>query len=131
MRAILRNAVALLPAAFLLGISAGAGALSIVPDFYIVLFAPNSAHIDAAGRKVIDQVVARAVAKTHGRLDGFAISASGHADRAGAEDYNLALSLKRAEAVRNALVAAGIPAGAITVARRGESEPAVPTPDAY
>jgi OOP family OmpA-OmpF porin len=130
MRIALRNAVAFLLAAFLLGINARASALSPVPDWYTVLFASDSAQIDAAGRKVIDQVVARTVAKTQGRLDNFAISVTGHADRAGgAEGYNLALSLKRAEAVRDALVAAGIPASAITVARRGEEEPAAPTPD--
>ena len=57
------------------------------------------------------------------------ISATGHADRAGSEDYNMALSLRRADSVREALIAGGVSADAITVAGRGESEPAVPTAD--
>jgi OOP family OmpA-OmpF porin len=90
------------------------------------LFDFGSTHIDAAAKKVINQVVAQTHTYSNGR---YAISASGHADRAGRPDYNLALSLKRAEAVRNALVAAGISADVITIAGRGETEPDVATPD--
>jgi outer membrane protein OmpA-like peptidoglycan-associated protein len=62
-------------------------------------------------------------------MGSVSISATGHADRAGPEDYNMALSLRRADSVRAALIAGGVPADKITVAGRGESEPAVPTPD--
>jgi OOP family OmpA-OmpF porin len=41
----------------------------------------------------------------------------------------MALSLRRADTVREALIAGGIDANTITVAGRGESEPAVPTAD--
>ena len=41
----------------------------------------------------------------------------------------MALSLRRADSVRAALIAGGVAADAITVAGRGESEPAVPTAD--
>ena len=53
----------------------------------------------------------------------------GHTDRVGAVAYNDALSLKRAETVRDVLVGAGIPGGQISTAGRGEREPAVPTTD--
>ena len=43
--------------------------------------------------------------------------------------YNLTLSEKRADAARTALIAAGIPADAITTAWKGEAENAVPTAD--
>jgi OmpA family len=62
------------------------------------------------------------------KTGGVRISATGHADRAGPEDYNMALSLRRADAVREALITSGVSPDAITVAGRGESEPAVPTP---
>ncbi|MTW05269.1 OmpA family protein [Duganella ginsengisoli] len=53
----------------------------------------------------------------------------GHTDRAGTAEYNDALSLKRAERVRQLLLEAGIPADSISVAGRGEREPAVATGD--
>jgi outer membrane protein OmpA-like peptidoglycan-associated protein len=53
----------------------------------------------------------------------------GHTDRVGAVAFNDALSLKRAEVVRNALIGAGIGVGQISTAGRGEREPAVPTAD--
>ena len=43
--------------------------------------------------------------------------------------YNDTLSLKRAETVRTALIAAGIAAGQIEIAGRGERELAVQTAD--
>jgi outer membrane protein OmpA-like peptidoglycan-associated protein len=53
----------------------------------------------------------------------------GHTDRVGAVPYNDALSLRRAERVRDELVKVGIAADRIRVAGRGEREPLVPTPD--
>ena len=54
---------------------------------------------------------------------------TGHTDRVGAVAFNDALSLKRAEVVRDALVGAGIRAEQISTAGRGEREPAVATAD--
>jgi OOP family OmpA-OmpF porin len=98
--------------------------LPVAPNTYIVLFDFDRSNINNAGQAVLDQVLAEA-AKT----GGVRISATGHADRSGPEDYNMALSLRRADSVREALIAGGVSADAITVADRGESEPAVPTPD--
>jgi OOP family OmpA-OmpF porin len=94
------------------------------PGTYIVLFDFDRSNINQAGQAVLDQVLADAA-----KMGGVHISATGHADRSGPEDYNMALSLRRADSVREALIAGGVPADAITVAGRGESEPAVPTPD--
>ena len=57
------------------------------------------------------------------------VVATGHADRSGPENYNMALSLRRANAVKDALVRNGVPAGAIQVIGKGESQPLVPTAD--
>ncbi|WP_119167609.1 OmpA family protein [Algihabitans albus] len=94
------------------------------PEPYIVFFSFDSAQIDAGGMGIVDDAVA--AAQQMGIID---FSVTGHADRAGAEAYNLALSLRRANAVRDALVARGILSQNISVAGRGEAEPAVPTPD--
>ena len=53
----------------------------------------------------------------------------GHTDRVGAVEYNDKLSLQRAEAVRSALISAGVDAAQIDIAGRGEREPTVPTAD--
>jgi OOP family OmpA-OmpF porin len=96
------------------------------PRTYIVLFDWDKSDIRPDGQAVIDQLLADASAQG---IDTVAISATGHTDLSGSEDYNMALSLRRADAVREALIAGGVPAEAITVAGRGESEPAVPTAD--
>jgi OOP family OmpA-OmpF porin len=57
------------------------------------------------------------------------ITATGHTDRSGPENYNMALSLRRANAVKDALVRDGVPATAITVVGKGETQPLVPTAD--
>jgi outer membrane protein OmpA-like peptidoglycan-associated protein len=53
----------------------------------------------------------------------------GHTDRVGTVPYNDALSLRRAERVRDELVKAGVAVERIRVEGRGEREPLVPTAD--
>src|SRR5262249_21384005 len=86
------------------------------PGTYIVLFDFDKSNINQAGQAVIAQVLADAA-----KMGSVHISATGHADRSGPEDYNMALSLRRADSVREALIAGGISPDAITVAGRGES----------
>jgi OOP family OmpA-OmpF porin len=101
--------------------------MPMVPErTYIVLFDWDKSNIRPDAQAVIDQVLADAAAEG---MDSVNISATGHTDTTGSEDYNLALSLRRADSVREALIAGGVPAEAITVAGRGESELAVPTAD--
>jgi outer membrane protein OmpA-like peptidoglycan-associated protein len=57
------------------------------------------------------------------------ITATGHTDKSGPDDYNMALSLRRANTVKDALVREGVPATAISVIGRGESQPLVQTAD--
>jgi outer membrane protein OmpA-like peptidoglycan-associated protein len=57
------------------------------------------------------------------------VTATGHADRSGPDDYNMALSLRRANAVKDALVRDGVPPTVITVLGRGETQPLVQTAD--
>jgi len=96
----------------------------VAPNEYVVLFDFDKSNINQAGSAVLEQALADAR-----RMGSVRISATGHSDRSGSEDYNMALSLRRADSVREALIAGGVSADTITVAGRGESEPAVPTAD--
>jgi outer membrane protein OmpA-like peptidoglycan-associated protein len=57
------------------------------------------------------------------------ITATGHTDTSGPEAYNMALSLRRANTVKDALVRNGVPATAIAVIGRGEQGLLVQTAD--
>jgi len=53
----------------------------------------------------------------------------GHTDTVGSTTYNEALSLKRADAVRQALLKLGVPAESIVIKGMGKRDPAIKTPD--
>jgi outer membrane protein OmpA-like peptidoglycan-associated protein len=72
--------------------------------------------------QTIQQAAAQAKAGRSTRID-----VTGHADRAGSDAYNMALSLRRANAVKDQLVREGIAASQIAVVGRGESQPLAPT----
>jgi len=57
------------------------------------------------------------------------VTCTGHTDTVGPARYNMALSLRRANAVKDTLVREGVPAQAITVIGKGESQLLVPTGD--
>jgi len=57
------------------------------------------------------------------------ITATGHTYTSGPANYNMALSLRRANAVKDALVRDGVPATAISVVGKGETDLLVPTGD--
>jgi len=101
------------------------GPTPTAPGTYVILFDFDRSEINDAGQAVINQILADIQA----RGGSVGVTATGHADRSGSEEYNLALSLRRADSVREALIAGGVGADAITTAGRGESENAVPTAD--
>jgi outer membrane protein OmpA-like peptidoglycan-associated protein len=91
---------------------------------YMVFFDFNKSDITAEANRTISQ--AAAAAKTN---KATSISLIGHTDAAGSEKYNMALSLRRGNAVKAALVKQGIPANEISVVGKGKSEQLVPTKD--
>ena len=95
-----------------------------IPDIYIVYFDWDRSDIRPDAAAVIADVVADAAT-----LGAPPISVTGHTDLSGSAEYNMGLSLRRADSVRDALMAGGVTPDQITTAGRGEEEPAVPTAD--
>jgi outer membrane protein OmpA-like peptidoglycan-associated protein len=91
---------------------------------YMVFFDWDRSNLSQQALNTIKQASAEYKTKGSAR-----ITATGHADRSGPENYNMALSLRRANAVKDALVRDGVPATAISVVGKGETQPLVPTAD--
>ncbi len=103
---------------------AAAAAAGAGPRAFTVFFEFDRAAISGDADRVLIQAAETAKAGVFTR-----IRATGHTDTVGAARYNMALSIRRANAVRDVLVREGIPATQIVVVGRGETQLLVPTPD--
>lgn len=83
------------------------------------LFGFDKYKLTANGKRVLDGLVDKI--RTASQVEN--INVVGYTDRIGAAKYNMNLSRKRAEAVRDYLVAQGVPAAAINTEGRGEADP--------
>lgn len=86
-------------------------------------FAFDSVALSPAGKAVLDTWLAQAPV-------GMPVRVIGHADRLGSEAYNLRLSQRRADAVRDHLISRGKDARDIRTEARGEAEPVKHCPGA-
>jgi peptidoglycan-associated lipoprotein len=59
------------------------------------------------------------------RYPNVTVTIEGHCDERGTREYNLALGERRAQAVKNVLVASGVPASRISTISYGKERPAV------
>ncbi|WP_171984662.1 OmpA family protein [Hydrogenophaga sp. A37] len=94
------------------------------PQRYTLNFQPGTSDLTPESMAGLDAILAAARARSGGE-----IVIVGHTDRQGAADDNDALSLRRADAIRDVLVARGFKADLIDAVGRGEREPVVPTDD--
>ncbi|WP_249404418.1 OmpA family protein [Stenotrophomonas sp. CFBP 13724] len=85
------------------------------------LFAFDSAELSATGRRAVDGLLGQVQRASEVQR----IEVVGYTDRIGSASYNQALSTRRAEAVRSALVEGGVASGAIRAEGRGDAEPLV------
>lgn len=89
--------------------------LSFGPTF----FAHNTAELGAEGQREVSRIasILRQKPTRPAVIEG-------HTDDLGTDDYNLALSMERADAVKRALIANGIEDHRLTVSAMGETLPA-------
>jgi outer membrane protein OmpA-like peptidoglycan-associated protein len=99
-------------------------AMVITAPSFMVFFDWDKSDLSAASLETISNAAAAYRAK-----GGAQIKATGHTDTSGPDTYNMALSLRRANAVKNALVRDGVPERDISVVGVGESRPLVRTAD--
>jgi outer membrane protein OmpA-like peptidoglycan-associated protein len=101
-----------------------AAALAAVPrqaQHFILQFGADSADITPAA----EAELARVITAIRG-VEAPDIGISGHADRTGTDALNERLSLRRADAVRGRLAAAGVAPDSIRIKWHGANNPAVP-----
>lgn len=77
-------------------------------------------HLTPEGRSAVIEIAGLLKAR---RVQDLRITVVGHTDRIGSDSANLALSRRRAAAVKTALVAEGIPAASIETAGLGAAKP--------
>jgi outer membrane protein OmpA-like peptidoglycan-associated protein len=100
------------------------GALPPPPRRFVVNFRFQSDELTAESRALMPQILAVVRDRTLAT-----VVVTGHTDTMGAARANHALGLKRADAVRNLLIKAGLEASRIEVTSLGETDPLVPTKD--
>ena len=97
-------------------------ALPILPAHFRLYFERDTDTLTPESaqqyRAVFDDIKRRPV---------YQVEVIGYTDTLGTQAYNQRLSLKRAEAIRDRLIRDGLNARSISVAGRGELDPAVPT----
>jgi outer membrane protein OmpA-like peptidoglycan-associated protein len=98
--------------------------VAMAPGEYLVFFDWNKATLTPEATAILDTAAANAK-----KMAGTKIVATGYTDLSGPADYNLGLSVRRADAVKASLVAQGIPAKNIATIGLGEADPLVPTED--
>jgi OOP family OmpA-OmpF porin len=94
-------------------------------EYYRVPFEFDKTVITPEGEAVLAQAI-----RDVKDLTQLKIALRAHADRSGANDYNLKLSKRRAEVILNRLSAAGIAESRLRIVEAvGESRSLIPTPD--
>ena len=93
-------------------------------ELYLVYFDLDNAELSEAAKAVLE--TASSAAR---KLEGMTVSVSGHTDRAGTADYNMELSKRRAMAVSEALIKAGVASAAVKAEAFGQTLPAIITAD--
>jgi peptidoglycan-associated lipoprotein len=85
-----------------------------------VFFAYDRSDISSEGQQILQRQ-----AEWLKRYPNVAVTIEGHCDERGTREYNLALGERRASAVKNVLVALGVPAARVSTISYGKERPIV------
>lgn len=105
-------------------VAAAPGGPELAGAWYQVFFDTNSVELNERGR-----IVVKNVANVVATAGPTRVTVIGKTDRVGAAPTNMALSERRANAVRDALIAGGVPANKIDTGWTGEYKQQVATVD--
>jgi OmpA-OmpF porin, OOP family len=94
------------------------------PGAFIVFFDWNRDNLTPEAMEIVRS--ATAAAQSQGATN---VIVTGHTDTSGSAAYNMGLSQRRANTVKNAMVRLGVSSSAIQTVARGQSDPLVPTGD--
>jgi peptidoglycan-associated lipoprotein len=89
-----------------------------------VLFAYDRTEISAEAQEILKRQ-----SEWLRRYANVSVTIEGHCDERGTREYNLALGERRAQAVKNVLVALGIPASRVATISYGKERPEIPHSD--
>lgn len=103
---------------------AAAPVAQVKAERFQVFFDFNQDKLSPEADKIVTEVAKAAKAAGYPKL-----SIGGYTDLAGSAEYNIRLSLRRAEVVRRALIAQGVPADRLTAEGHGKADPLVATAD--
>ena len=99
-------------------------ATPMAPKRYVLYFVTGGNELTKESAAKLPAIVSEVASIPAGE-----VIVSGHTDRVGTMEANDALSLRRAQSVRERFLAAGVTADKISAAGRGEREPVVETAD--
>jgi outer membrane protein OmpA-like peptidoglycan-associated protein/opacity protein-like surface antigen len=91
---------------------------------FIVFFEWDRADITSDAATILNSA-----ASAYANCGSAAVMIAGHADKSGSSRYNVGLSQRRANNVRDYMSSRGIPSGSMTTQAFGEERPRVPTAD--
>jgi outer membrane protein OmpA-like peptidoglycan-associated protein len=94
------------------------------PVTFILYFVEATDQFTPESQLLVDQIMLAIASRPAPEL-----TVSGHTDAVGTDQYNDALSLRRAERVRVLLIGRGIAPDSVRAIGRGKREPRVQTPD--
>ena len=97
---------------------------AVTPGPFLVFFDWDKSLVTAEAAAILDRA-----AEQYAATGQTSVQLAGHADKSGKDAYNVALSQRRADAVKAYLATKGVPDGAIATEAFGESRPLVDTAD--